>query len=105
MGKPQDNKEAYDKAEIWYRAENGANAGYEGFKNAWYTMIHGTADDNVHFMSAAHMEKKLVEADVDFDNFYYADEDHSIRSSPEVNYHVYQNIRRHLLNHRCLNVL
>lgn len=105
LGKPQDNEEAYDKAEIWYKAENGANAGYEGFKHAWYTMIHGTADDNVHFMSAAHMEKKLVEADVDFDNFYYADEDHSIRSSPEVNYHVYQNIRRHLLNHRCLDIL
>lgn len=105
LGKPQDCQQCYDQAEIWYRAENGPNKDFEGFKNAWYTMIHGTADDNVHFMSAAHMEKKLVEADVDFDNFYYADEDHSIRSSPEVNYHVYQNIRRHLLNHRCLDIL
>ena len=32
-------------------------------------MIHGTADDNVHFQSAAEMEKALVDHDVDFDDF------------------------------------
>lgn len=39
------------------------------FKNSWYVLIHGTADDNVHFQSAAEMEKALVAADVDFDDF------------------------------------
>merc|ERR1712157_203086 len=68
---PAENDEGYTKAEVWYNAENN---NYNGFRNSWYTLISGTADD--------------------FDNFFYADEDHSIRSSPVVNYHVYQNIRR-----------
>lgn len=98
------SSEGYDKAEVWYLADQTDN-NWQGFRDSWYTLISGTADDNVHFMSPAHIEKKLVSADVDFDNFFYADEDHSIRSTPTVNYHVHQNIRRHLLNKRCLNIL
>ena len=41
----------------------------QNFKKSWYTLIHGTSDDNVHFQNAAAMEKALVEADVDFDDF------------------------------------
>lgn len=107
MGHTDENQKGYDRAEVWYRAEHppAGSDSYDGFRNSWYTLISGTADDNVHFMSPAHIEKKLVANDIDFDNFFYADEDHSIRSSPTVNYHVYQNIRRHLLNKRGLDSL
>jgi len=64
----------------------------EKFRLAEYNLIHGTNDDNVHFISAAQMEKALVGRGIDFDNFFYADEDHSIRSTQTVQKHIYRNI-------------
>lgn len=65
---------------------------FANFGKAEYHLIHGTNDDNVHFLSAVQMEKGLVSAGIDFDNFFYADEDHSIRSTQTVQKHVYRNI-------------
>lgn len=62
------------------------------FRNTSYNLIHGTNDDNVHFISAAQMEKALVSRGIDFDNFFYADEDHSIRTTQTVQKHIYRNI-------------
>ena len=39
------------------------------FGKAEYHLIHGNNDDNVHFLSAAQMEKALVSQGIDFDNF------------------------------------
>lgn len=38
-------------------------------QQASYIIIHGTADDNVHFQNAALFSKALVEAEVPFENF------------------------------------
>jgi hypothetical protein len=62
------------------------------FDGGNYHLIHGTNDDNVQFLSAARMQKALVSRGIDFDNFFYADEDHSIRSTTTVNKHIYKNI-------------
>merc|ERR1712096_138095 len=71
-------------------------------QNAWYTLIHGTSDDNVHFQNAAMMEKTLVQADVDFDDFFYADQAHSINIG-NAKVHVYRQIDHRLSS--CLGKL
>ena len=42
---------------------------FANFGKAEYHLIHGTNDDNVHFLSAVQMEKGLVSQGIDFDNF------------------------------------
>ena len=63
--------ELSDSIEITLPHAQQNDNNFQGFRDSWYTLISGTADDNVHFMSPAHIEKKLVAADVDFDNFFY----------------------------------
>jgi len=96
MGHPEENAEGYDKASI-IQAHDLNN-----FKHVSYTLIHGTADDNVHFMSAAQMEKALVEADVDFDDFFYADQAHSINIG-NASKHVFRQIENRISH--CLGRL
>ncbi|CAK8673111.1 unnamed protein product [Clavelina lepadiformis] len=83
MTLPEDNVDGYEKCSI-------LNSDLENFKKASYSIIHGTADDNVHFQNAALISKALIEANVDFDNFYYADEAHSVNYGPNSNRHIYK---------------
>lgn len=43
-----------------------------------YLIIHGTADDNVHFQNATQMVTALVKSNVPFDSFYYPNKNHGI---------------------------
>ncbi|XP_077176019.1 dipeptidyl peptidase 4 [Paroedura picta] len=65
-----DNLHNYENSTVMARAEN--------FRNVDYLLIHGTADDNVHFQQAAQISKALVDAEVDFQAMWYTDKDHSI---------------------------
>ena len=53
MGTPQDNQEAYRKASIVEAHPR------ENYANVNYTIIHGTDDDNVHFLNAVAQQKSL----------------------------------------------
>uniref|UniRef100_A0A8C9G355 Dipeptidyl peptidase 4 n=1 Tax=Pavo cristatus TaxID=9049 RepID=A0A8C9G355_PAVCR len=59
----------------------------EKFKEVEYLLIHGTADDNVHFQQAAQISKALVDAEVDFQAMWYTDKDHGI--SGQAHKHIY----------------
>ncbi|XP_069878061.1 dipeptidyl peptidase 4 isoform X1 [Dipodomys merriami] len=77
---PEDNLGNYKNSTVMSRAEN--------FKQVEYLLIHGTADDNVHFQQSAQISKALVDAGVDFQAMWYTDEDHSIGSST-AHQHIY----------------
>ncbi|XP_042326442.1 prolyl endopeptidase FAP isoform X4 [Sceloporus undulatus] len=72
MGLPteSDNLDHYKNSTVMARAEN--------FHNVDYLLIHGTADDNVHFQNSAQISKALVNAQVDFQAMWYADQNHAI---------------------------
>ncbi|XP_068936291.1 prolyl endopeptidase FAP [Petaurus breviceps papuanus] len=72
MGLPtkSDNLEHYKNSTVMARAEY--------FKNVDYLLIHGTADDNVHFQNSAQIAKALVNAQVDFQAMWYSDQNHGL---------------------------
>ncbi|XP_063789703.1 prolyl endopeptidase FAP-like isoform X2 [Pseudophryne corroboree] len=94
MGLPtkSDNLQNYQNSTVMSRAEN--------FRKVDYLLIHGTADDNVHFQQAAQISKALVDAQVEFEAMWYTDKDHSISGTG----------RRHLYTHmthflkKCLSL-
>uniref|UniRef100_A0A8C5R4I7 Fibroblast activation protein alpha n=1 Tax=Leptobrachium leishanense TaxID=445787 RepID=A0A8C5R4I7_9ANUR len=88
MGLPtkSDNLENYKNSTVMARAQN--------FKEVDYLLIHGTADDNVHFQQAAQISKALVDAQVDFEAMWYTDKDHSISGSGR--WHLYTHMTHFL---------
>ncbi|NXN69773.1 DPP4 peptidase, partial [Himantopus himantopus] len=88
MGLPiaSDNLNNYNNSTVMARAEK--------FKEVEYLLIHGTADDNVHFQQAAQISKALVDAEVDFQAMWYTDKDHAI--SGQAHKHIYTHMSHFL---------
>lgn len=69
MGLPQDNAKGYDdNSPVFHAAKLKGN----------YLLIHGLADDNVHYQNAAEMTNALIKANKPFDQFVYPDRNHGI---------------------------
>uniref|UniRef100_A0A8C7UPC9 Uncharacterized protein n=1 Tax=Oncorhynchus mykiss TaxID=8022 RepID=A0A8C7UPC9_ONCMY len=91
MNQPSENLEFYKNSTVTARAKN--------FKSVQYLLVHGTADDNVHFQQAAQISAALVEEQVDFEAMWYTDKDHGLDGS--ANQHVYTHMSHFL--QRCFS--
>ncbi|XP_023224997.1 dipeptidyl peptidase 4-like isoform X1 [Centruroides sculpturatus] len=81
MGTPQplDNYLGYERSDLIKKASK--------LKGKKFLLIHGTADDNVHFQHTAMFIKALTEAGVIFQTQIYPDENHFLTN---VKNHLYQ---------------
>lgn len=78
MQTPQENEDGYD---------DNSPINHVGKLEGNYLLVHGTADDNVHFQNTAEMISALTEANKQFDLFIYPNRNHGIYGG---------NTRRHL---------
>ncbi len=72
MRTPQENAAGYD--------DNSPSSHAEKLKGP-YLLIHGTADDNVHYQNSMVMVQKLVDANKQFDFMAYPDKNHGMGGS------------------------
>jgi dipeptidyl-peptidase-4 len=86
MGLPKDNGDGYDDNSPIFHADK---------LKGNYLLIHGMADDNVHFQNAAEMVNALVKAGKQFDQFAYPDRNHGIYGGP-TRWHLYELMTRWL---------
>uniref|UniRef100_A0A674F6A0 Fibroblast activation protein, alpha n=1 Tax=Salmo trutta TaxID=8032 RepID=A0A674F6A0_SALTR len=70
----------------------------KNFKSVEYLLVHGTADDNVHFQQSAQISKALVVQQVDFEAMWYTDRDHGL-GGPAY-HHLYTHMSQFL--QKCL---
>jgi dipeptidyl-peptidase-4 len=71
MGLPDDNADGYNKSSVFQ---------YIKPVKAKFLLVHGTADDNVHFQNTADLSAKMIDAGIQFDTQIYPDKDHGIRA-------------------------
>jgi dipeptidyl-peptidase 4 len=83
---PQENPQGYDENSPINFAEN---------LQGKFLIIHGTADDNVHFQNSAEMIKALIQNGKQFDTAIYPDKDHSIYGG-NTRYHLYQKMTNYI---------
>jgi dipeptidyl-peptidase 4 len=79
MRTPQENPDGYD---------DNSPINHVDKLRGKYLLVHGTADDNVHFQNSAEMVNALIEANKHFDFYMYPNKDHGIHGGIS-RYHLY----------------
>jgi dipeptidyl-peptidase-4 len=87
MGTKESNPDGYDQnAPVTYAERLKGN----------YLLVHGTADDNVHWQNTAEMTTALIKAGKNFDQFIYPDKNHGIYGG-NTRYHLYSMMTQFIL--------
>lgn len=90
MRTPQENPKGYD--------DNSPVNFTQNIKGK-YLIIHGTADDNVHFQNATQMITAMVKNNVDFESAYYPNKNHSINGTPDnTSYHLWSKMTHWIID-------
>jgi len=87
MGLPTNNAEGFREGSPIEHAE-----GLSGN----LLLIHGTADDNVHYQSAERLINRLIELDKPFEMMSYPNRTHSIREGEGTSQHLFKLLTRYL---------
>jgi len=76
--------------------EQGAPLNYVDSLKGKYLLIHGTADDNVHFQNTIEMINGLIKANKQFDLYIYPNRAHGIRKGKNTRYHLYTKMSNYI---------
>lgn len=74
MRTPQENSKGY---------EDNAPLNFTNRIKGKFLIIHGTADDNVHFQNSVEMVKAMIKSNVDFQSEYYPNKNHGISGTAD----------------------
>jgi dipeptidyl-peptidase-4 len=85
---PQENASGYD--------ENSPINFVKKLKGK-YLLIHGTADDNVHFQNSIEMSAALIKHNIPFDVAYYPDKNHGIYGGA-TRLHLFTKMTDYIIN-------
>ncbi|KAG1652987.1 Inactive dipeptidyl peptidase 10 [Nymphon striatum] len=85
MQTPEENKQGYENADVLLKASN--------LRDKKYFLIHGTADDNVHFQQSMLLAKALNRAGIMYRTQIYPDENHFLGGSK---LHLYRSMENFL---------
>lgn len=87
MRTPKENPDGYDNNAPEKMARN---------MKGKFLLIHGTADDNVHFQNSVVLTEQLIQANKEFESEYYPDRAHGI-SGGNSRYHLYNRMTNFIL--------
>ncbi|TCK80973.1 S9 family peptidase [Albibacterium bauzanense] len=88
MRTPQENSSGYD---------NNSPISFANKLKGNFLLIHGTADDNVHFQNSIMLSEALINANKPFDQAYYPNKNHSINGG-NTSLHLYTKMSEFIFN-------
>ncbi|MBI5372866.1 MAG: S9 family peptidase [Sphingobacteriales bacterium] len=90
MRTPEENAKGYD---------DNSPVNFTDRIKGKYLLIHGTADDNVHFQNATQMITALVKSNIDFESAYYPNKNHGIGGQADnTTFHLWSKMTNWILN-------
>lgn len=101
---PQMNEAGYNETSILNLVTKNSSRFDIGYQNKTHLyLVHGLADDNVHFQNSAEFVSAMIKQDAPLDMAYYPNQDHSISKDGSL-LHLYHGIR-HFLKQNVIDFL